>query len=150
MTDQNANPNPSTPPPASPPQDWRELRRAERMAQRQARLQRHPYMHSGWIGGAMLVLLGVIFLLQNLGLPVLRNWWALFILLPAFWCFVAARDRYQDAQLINRGVAWSFICGVLLTGLALVFLLDIALGAFWPVVLILFGLGLILVGFFPR
>ncbi len=150
MTNQDANPSPSTPPPAPQPGDWRAQRHAERMAAREARIQRHPYLRSGWIGGAILILLGVIFLLQNLGYPILRNWWALFILIPAYWCFVAAWDRYQDAQTINRGVAWSFVCGVLLTGLALIFLLDIALGVFWPVVLIVFGLALIVVGFFPR
>lgn len=150
MTNQDASPNLSTPPSEPEGPNWREQGHAERMAARAARIQGHRSLHSGWIGGAILILLGVIFLLQNLGYPILRNWWALFILIPAYWCLVAAWDRYQDAQTINRGVAWSFVCGVLLTGLALIFLLDIALGVFWPVVLIVFGLALILVGFVPR
>jgi hypothetical protein len=40
--------------------------------------------HSGnWIGGAVLIGLGIIFLLQNFMNISLANWWALFIMIPA-------------------------------------------------------------------
>ena len=40
---------------------------------------------SSWIGGVILVFLGVLFLLQNIGwLARDGNWWAVFILIPAF------------------------------------------------------------------
>jgi uncharacterized membrane protein len=73
---------PSTPPPAY--SDWREQRHAECQARREAHRQRHAGRPYGWIGGAILILLGGVFLLQNLNIPFLANWWALFILLPAF------------------------------------------------------------------
>jgi hypothetical protein len=148
MSDQTPNPNPNTPPPAY--HDWREQRHAERMARREARWQRHAGRPYGWLGGAFLILLGVIILLQNMGIRFLANWWALFILLPAFWAFVGAWNIYQDNGRITQGVASSLTIGILLTILALSFLLNLAFGLFWPVLLIVGGLVLLLTGFFSR
>jgi cytochrome c oxidase subunit IV len=161
MSDQAASQNttppaetPSTPPetPYTPPPsgDWREQRQAERMARREARMQRHAGRSYGWIGGAILVLLGIIFLLQNFGVQVFINWWAIFILIPAFWAFVGAWNSYQDNGKLTRGVAGSLAVGVVLTILALVFLLNLALEVFWPVVLIIGGLALLVSALFPR
>ena len=148
MSDQTPNPNPNTPPPAY--HDWREQRHAERMARREARWQRHAGRPYGWFGGAFLILLGVIILLQNMGIRFLANWWALFILLPAFWAFVGAWNIYQDNGRITQGVASSLTIGILLTILALSFLLNLEFGLFWPVLLIVGGLVLLLTGFFSR
>jgi hypothetical protein len=63
----NPTPTPSTPPPA--PTDWRAQRRAERAA----RWGAHPMRRHNWLWGVILILLGVIFLLQNLGFPFLTN-----------------------------------------------------------------------------
>jgi len=128
----------STPPPVYG--DWHEQRQAERQARREARRQRHAGRPYGWIGGAILILLGVVFLLQNLNIPFLANWWALFILLPAFGAFVAAWESYRNNGRLTRGGAGSLAGGVLLTILALVFLTNLDLGPFWPVLLIAGGL----------
>ena len=148
MSDQTPNPNPNTPPPAY--HDWREQRHAERMARREARWQRHAGRPYGWFGGAFLILLGVIVLLQYMGIRFLANWWTLFILIPAFWAFVGAWNIYQDNGRITRGVASSLTIGILLTILALSFLLNLEFGLFWPVLLIVGGLVLLLTGFFSR
>jgi hypothetical protein len=123
--------------------DWREQRHAERRARREARWQRRAGRSSAWIGGAILILLGVVFLLQNMGIPFLTNWWAIFILIPAFWAFVAAWDSYQENGRLTRGGAGSLAGGGLLTILALVFLFNLNLGLFWPVLLIAGGLVLL-------
>jgi hypothetical protein len=137
---------------STPPvyRDWREQRRAERWARREARLQRHAGRPYGWIGGAILILLGVTFLLQNMGIPFLMNWWALFILIPAFWSFIAARDIYQDSGKLTSGGAASLTVGILLTILAFVFLLNLNLGLYWPVLLIVGGIVLLATAFIPR
>jgi hypothetical protein len=129
---------PSTPPPAHG--DWRQERRAERQARREARRQRHPGRPYGWIGGAILILLGGVFLLQNLNIPFLANWWALFILLPAFGAFLAAWESYRNSGRLTRGGVGSLVGGALLTILALVFLANLDLGPFWPILLIAGGL----------
>jgi hypothetical protein len=150
MNDQNQNLNsdPNTSPPAY--HDWREQRRAERMARHEARWRRRAGRPYGWIGGAILILLGIVFLLQNLGIPFLINWWALFILIPAFWAYVAAWEIYQDHGLLTRGVAGSLTAGILLTVLSLVFLLNLAIGLFWPALLIVGGLALLATGLMPE
>jgi hypothetical protein len=128
----------STPPPAY--DDWREQRRAEREARREARRQRHAGRPYGWIGGAILILLGVVFLLQNMGIPFLANWWALFIFIPAFGAFAAAWENYRNNGRLTRGGAGSLAGGLLLSILALVFLANLDLGLFWPILLIAGGL----------
>lgn len=148
----NGNPPQSTQESAPPPtyHDWREQRRAEHLARREARWQRHARRPYGWIGGVILILVGVVFLLQNMGIPFLMNWWALFILIPAFWGFVAAWDVYQNNGYLTRAGISSLTVGILLTMLAFVFLLNLYGGLFWPVLLIVGGLVLLGTAFFPR
>ncbi len=155
MTTQTPNPEPTpTPSPTTPPPppsgDWREQRHAERLARREARRQMYAGHHYGWFGGAILVLLGVIFLLQNLGIPVLVNWWALFILFPAYWSYVAAYNIYHNNGRMTQGAASSLTVAVLLTVLTLIFLLNLAFGALWPILLIVGGLLLLVSAFFPH
>jgi hypothetical protein len=133
---------PANPPPASYP-DWRDQRRAERFARREARWQRHAGRHTGWFAGILLIALGVILLLQQLKIPFLANWWALFILIPAFWAYVAAWDNYQENHRLTRRVAGSLTIAILLTVLALIFLFNLAGGFLWPALLIVGGLALL-------
>jgi hypothetical protein len=143
---------PASSPDSNPPaeSDWREARRASRWARRQARRQRHAGRQYGWMGGTILILLGVAFLLQNAGVLLLRNWWALFILIPAFWAYVAAWDLYKESSRLTRGAAGSFTVGILLTLLSLIFLLNLAIGMFWPILLIAGGLVLLMTAFLPE
>jgi len=98
------------------------------------------------IAGVVLIVLGVIFLAQNFGYPVPRNWWAIFILVPAAAAFSAAWSMYQrNGGVVTPPVRGSVITGTLLTGLAILLLLGVELGKFWPVILIIFG-GAILIG----
>jgi hypothetical protein len=136
--------------PAPPSGDWRELRRQERMARREEHMERHGAHRFAWFGGAVLVILGVALLLENLGVRFLENWWALFVLIPAFWSYLAAYDNYQDNGRLTKTAAGSLTVGVLLTLLTLIFLFNIGLGVFWPVLLIVAGLAFLSVGFVPR
>jgi hypothetical protein len=150
MTDQGPNPNPNpeaTPPPSK---DWRQLRYEERMARREERRQRWAGRPSGWIAGAILIFIGLIFLLQNIGIHILLNWWALFILIPAYWAFIGAWNIYQDKGRLTRGAAGSLTVGILLTVLTLLLLLNLALGQYWPVLLIIGGLALLISAYVPR
>jgi cation transport ATPase len=147
MTNQSQTPSPSAPPP--PSGDWREQRRAERQAAREARWQRHGRYRSNWIWGIILILLGVVFLLQNMGMPFPLNWWALFILIPAFWSFVAAWDNYRENGRLTRAAAGSLTVGVLLAVLTAVFLFNLGFGILWPFLLILGGLALLMIGLVP-
>lgn len=120
------------------PPDWRELRREERREMRGS-------WHGGpWIGGVVLIALGVIFLLQNFGYPIPENWWALFLLVPAVGAFMSAWSSYQKSGgQITGAVRGGVIGGVLLTLLAGLLYFNIDFGKFWPVVLIVIGASLL-------
>jgi hypothetical protein len=125
--------------------DERTLSRAERRAERRS----HRGGGAPWILGAILVVLGVGFLAQSLGVISFTNWWALFIFIPAIGSFAAAWRRYQAAGgRVTSGALGSVIGGVVLSAVALGFLFNLDLGLnwnlIWPLLLILGGVALLL------
>jgi hypothetical protein len=98
------------------------------------------WRHGPWIGGVILIVLGVIFLLQNFGFPLPDNWWAVFILIPAAGAFSSAWSLYERAgRTVTAGVRGAAIGGVILTLLAAAFFFGFDFGKFWPVILIALG-----------
>jgi hypothetical protein len=96
--------------------------------------------------GAVLVLVGIVFLLQTMGAFFLINWWALFILIPAISAFASAWREYRASGEITGGVRGSLFGGVLITLVAIILLFNLDWGLMWPVLLIIGGLGLLLAG----
>jgi small-conductance mechanosensitive channel len=156
MNNQDSVPNQtsSTNPPSDPSTNtyrgWREKRRAERWGRREAHWQRREERHTSWFAGVLLIGLGVILLLEQLNIPFVANWWALFILIPAFWAFITAWDTYQDTNRLTRRAAGSLTVGILLTILTLIFLLNSAVGFFWPGLLMAGGLALLVTALLPK
>jgi hypothetical protein len=150
MNDQNPNPTPTpgTPPPA--PGDWRAQRYAERMARHEERMKRFGTRRHGWTWGVLLILLGAILLLENLKIAVLTNWWALFILIPAFWSYIGSWESIQESGKFTRRAASSLTVAILLTVVSLVFLLNLSFGLYWPILLIAGGVALLLSGSLPE
>lgn len=100
-----------------------------------------------WIAGAVLLALGLIFLLRNLGIFDLRlnNWWALFILIPAVGSFSTAYRMYRgNGGHMTEAVRGPFIGGLILTAVTLVFLFGLSWAVVWPVFLIIVGVGALL------
>jgi len=94
-----------------------------------------------WIWGVILIVLGGLFLAQNLLVSFrLVNWWAIFILLPAAGSFVSAWRQYQESGRLNGGARRSLFGGLIFTVVAAIFLLNLDLGKFWPVFVIAAGL----------
>ena len=155
MTEQQQPPETqNTPGSNEPPMgrgDWREQRREQREARWHDRAERwrHRSGRSGLVWGGVLIVLGIVLFLQNKGIPVPLNWWANFILIPAFWSFVRAWDTYREESRLTRRGAGALVGGTLLTVLALVFLFNIEFNTLWPVLLIVAGLALLLTGFVP-
>jgi hypothetical protein len=150
MNEQNPTPTPQPGTPAPTYQSWHEQRRAERMARREARWQRRNSRHTGWFAGVLLIGLGVILLLEQLHIPFLVNWWALFILIPAFWAYIAAWDAYQDTGRFIRRAAGSLTVGLLLTIFMFIILFNITVGLLWPTLLIMGGLVLLGTALLPE
>lgn len=132
----DASDTPVESPEETPPEytDPSAARQAER---RRARASRRG---GGWIAGVVLILLGLVFLLQNIGGFSLQNWWAIFILIPALGSFASAWNAYQVSGGFSRAVRGPLIGGLFLTTIALIFLFNISFGIYWPVLLILGGL----------
>ncbi len=95
-----------------------------------------------WIAALILIAVGAVFLLQNLGYGIPGNWWALFVLIPAGFAFAGAWRAYdQNGQRFGTGVVGPLITGIVLVALTLMFLfnLDVDWNIVWPVILIIIG-----------
>ncbi|MBE0699600.1 MAG: hypothetical protein IH586_21965 [Anaerolineaceae bacterium] len=109
----------------------------------------NQYQKPAWIGGAILILIGFIFLLRNVTGFSLNNWWALFILIPAIGSFGRAISAYQTNGRLSAPARRALISGLVLTFIAAVFLFNLDFGSLWPVFLILGGIGLLLNALIP-
>ena len=114
-------------------------RRAERLVD--------PSRGSAWVVGVILIILGGMVLVNNTGMfnIPLRNWWALFILIPA----VGAFDRALQISRIagNRLTAparGSLLVGTVLTFITIMFLFDISWTFCGPILIILIGIAILL------
>lgn len=133
--------------------NWRDMRRAEK-AQRRAERGEWRGRHGDWgglpIGGVIILIVGVIFLARNFGFYLPDNWWAVFVLIPAAAALVTAA-RFYRADGTMSGRAWgSAVGGVLMLAVALALFLGVNWGAFWPVLLIIVGAGIIFRGWRQR
>lgn len=100
---------------------------------------------SSWIPGLVLIGLGVIFLLNNFfDIQLINNWWALFILIPAVVNLNNAWTRYREAGHWTEAAIGSLTGGLLIAAVAMIFLFELSWGMFWPVLLIILGLGILI------
>ena len=128
MTDQNLNPDPN----------------ASQFPESEHR------RHTGqWVPGLILIVLGAVFLVNNLTGFEIQNWWALFILIPAFSAFSRAWRRFNQAGTLDRHARQSLLGGLIMTGVAVIFLFNLNWMWFGPVLLILLGLTLLGNEFLP-
>jgi phosphatidylserine synthase len=104
--------------------------------------RRNRQNRSAWVGGAVLVAVGVLLMLQNFGVTMFTNWWALFILIPAFGSFAAAWRVYRgNGERFTGPVVGSLIGGLVLTAVTVTFLFNMNWTIVFPVILILAGCG---------
>ena len=97
-----------------------------------------------WIGGAVLVVLGAVFLLRNMTNFEFDNWWALFILIPAVAAFANAWRLYQrNDRRVTRQVLNTLMGGMAPLIIAVIFLFQLDWSKIWPVFLILAGVGML-------
>ena len=98
---------------------------------------------AAWFGGAVLIIVGLAFIVENLNLPFIKegNWWAIFLLIP----IVAILDdiyRITSAGTEGKaGAITSKLVGLLIiAAIMIIVLFGINLGIYWPVLLIAAGL----------
>jgi drug/metabolite transporter (DMT)-like permease len=106
---------------------------------------RPRHHRGGWVAAAVLIVVGVVFLVKNLGWSdwSFDNWWALFILIPALGSFGNAWSSFAAAgRRFDAATGRSVVFGLLFVAITVIFLLD-AWDKAWPVILIIIGLGMV-------
>ena len=103
-----------------------------------------------WVFGGVLVLVGIVFVVRNITGFELQNWWALFILIPAFGSLATAYSMYRrNGDRLTAASRGPLIGGLVLLALVVIFLLGIDFAVAWPILLIVAGAA-VLVGGFAR
>ena len=130
-----------SPAPESEPLSRREARR-HRREQRLA----DPSQGSAWIVGIILIVLGGLFLMRTMGTDIpLTNWWALFILIPAFGALSAAWRMYREADnRLTIAARSSLLVGLVLSFITFMFLFEISWTFVGPILIIVVGIAIIL------
>ena len=98
-----------------------------------------------WLGGVVLIGVGLFFLLGNVfSVNLSGNWWAVFILIPAAYNLERAWRAYRHDGYLSEKASSSLIGGLLIGAVAFIFLLGLSFGDWWPLILIIVGLGALL------
>jgi hypothetical protein len=139
----NTSPNTSPENQGMENKDWREQRREWRQDRRDRR-DSDPLR--GLFPGLILILLGILLFLATQGILAWDIWWQYFLIgLGAIFIIDGLAHFWSSA---HRGSAFGrFIPGVILLFVGLVFVFGFS--QWWPLVLIVVGIG-ILVGYFFR
>ena len=80
----------------------------------QAETERHDGPNMAWIPGLVLIGIGLVFLLNNFTDFELHNWWALFILIPAFASLGNFWRAYRSAGRLGNDARGSLIGAMIL------------------------------------
>jgi len=118
-----------------------------REARRERRNARHGYE---WVGGVILIVVAAILLMRNLNMVTFNNWWAFFILIPAFGSFETARQMYQQdgGKFTSRSRGTAFV-GAILVIVTILFLFNISWVIVGPALLLLGGAGVLINSLLP-
>ena len=100
--------------------------------------------NNSWVGGAALIGIGLLFLLNNLNIFHLNNWWALFILIPVVINFSTAWNSYRQHGRLTHKARGNITGGFILALVAGAFLFGWSWAILWPVFLIIGGLSAII------
>ncbi|MEN4011524.1 MAG: hypothetical protein AB1453_02560 [Chloroflexota bacterium] len=105
---------------------------------------------SAW-WGLILIFAGAIIFAQQAGwLGPRYNWWALFILIPAFGSLTGAFYAFQHTGKFNAAVRSGLGSGLIVLTVAFIFLFGLDWSRYWPLMVIVPGFAILLGGFSRR
>jgi hypothetical protein len=115
-----------------------------RQARRAARAGRED--GKNWIGGVILIGIGLVFLLGNFTDFRIDNWWALFILIPVVAAWGNALRIYQAEGAFVQEARAAIAGSLFPLFVALIFLLEWDWSTVWPGFLVLAGVSALVGG----
>jgi phosphatidylserine synthase len=124
--------------------DWREARREYRQEMRESR---HRWPFHGVFLGLTLVLLGVLFLLNQAGTITGDTWWQSLLIGLGAISILNGIAHYRS-RVFRWGSFGKFIVGIILILVGVFFMIGIS--EWWPVVLIVAGVAFMLRFFWRR
>ncbi|MFZ0546809.1 MAG: hypothetical protein WAM60_15290 [Candidatus Promineifilaceae bacterium] len=127
-------------------------RRQERRERIEQRREDRQAGGLGWVGGVILIVIGVLYLLGMYDiLPNFTNWWAFFILLPAAGTFSAALGAYRrNGGEFTTEVVGPLVASLFFVALTAVFLFELNFSWVMPLFLIAAGVLLLFRSFFGQ
>jgi hypothetical protein len=130
----------------SPAPESEPLSRHEARRQRREQRLADPSREDAWIIGVILIVLGGLFLMRTMGTDIpVTNWWALFILIPAFGALSAAWRMYRQADSrLTVAARSSLLVGLVLSFITFMFLFEINWTYVGPILIIVVGIAIIL------
>ncbi len=103
---------------------------------------------SNWGSGMSLIVIGFVFLFANLTDVRFDNWWAFFILIPAFSNIGSAIRNYQRNGRLTHSGRGAMTRGLMMALVAAVFLFNLSWGDIWPFFLIVGGVSALIGNWF--
>jgi NAD/NADP transhydrogenase beta subunit len=88
-------------------------------------------------------LIGLAVLFGNFGV-VWTNWWPLLLYVIAAVNFVNAARSWQRTGVFGKAASGSLSAGLVLTAIASISLLDLRWDAWWPLIIVAVGVGIVL------
>lgn len=108
--------------------------------------KRHKHKGSAW-WALILILVGVIFLVQNLNIASFTfHWWALFIFLPVIGSLSSAWDGLREDGRFTTRVSGSLGSAILVGTVGTLLLFGMDWSRWWPLVLMAGGCSMLLTG----
>lgn len=98
---------------------------------------------NGWLAGIVVIAIGVLFLLHNLGLRLAfleyHNWWAVVILVASLAPLSLAYRHYREAGRVDANTLFYLTSAAAVLTVGLLFLLHLRWDRWWPLFLIYGG-----------
>ncbi len=98
-------------------------------------------------GAAILALLLIMVLVQRTNLEWLKNWWALFFLIPAIASVNTAYTEIQNKKGVTFSLASNVVGIIFPIAICVILLLGLNWNIILPIIIILSGLSMLVIGF---
>lgn len=105
--------------------------------------QKEGKNHNAIIAGVM-ILVGLVLVGANVLGMTLDNWWALFMLIPAFFLLSAVWQDYKENGRLTSKSTGSLIASLAIFTMVAIFLFDLNWGLLWPLAFVFGGIAVLL------